>query len=247
VSARVTILDAVDNANLFAPWFREPATWVTWRAFLAALFALKMSSEQLAIYQHCTGRSAPPTRPATEAWLDDARLLTQLVGLERRTRGGRDSIDHAPDAHDDLANAVAGLAGAARGESYRYDSNLDWVNGSDPDKDFQVAAQPAHPANRRLLPKEMAMKNDEAYYDKTVHRESGERVVDRLFTGHAAQVMATFPDRCIDLVVTSCPYWTAVEYDQGKSPWPSYDAILATCNQSGTSALAFCDRTVSCA
>jgi len=38
--------------------------------------------------------------------LDDARLLTQLVGLERRTaRGGPDSIDHAPGAHDDLANA----------------------------------------------------------------------------------------------------------------------------------------------
>jgi hypothetical protein len=69
VSARVTILDAVDDANLFAPWFREPATWAAWRAFLAALFALKMSSEQLAIYQHCTGRSAPPTQPATEAWL----------------------------------------------------------------------------------------------------------------------------------------------------------------------------------
>src|SRR6516162_2600239 len=28
-----------------------------------------MSSEQLAIYQHCTGRSAPPTQRATEAWL----------------------------------------------------------------------------------------------------------------------------------------------------------------------------------
>jgi terminase large subunit-like protein len=69
VSARVTILDAVDDANLFAPWFREPATWVAWRAFLAALFALKMSSEQLAIYQHCTGRSALSTQPATEAWL----------------------------------------------------------------------------------------------------------------------------------------------------------------------------------
>src|SRR6516164_2739328 len=27
-----------------------------------------MSSEQLAIYQHCTGRSAPPTQRATEAW-----------------------------------------------------------------------------------------------------------------------------------------------------------------------------------
>ena len=42
--------------------------------------------------------------------LDDPRLVAQLVGLERRTsRGGRDSIDHAPGSHDDLANAVAGV------------------------------------------------------------------------------------------------------------------------------------------
>jgi hypothetical protein len=41
---------------------------------------------------------------------DDARLVAQIVGLERRTaRGGRDSIDHAPSGHDDLANAVAGV------------------------------------------------------------------------------------------------------------------------------------------
>src|ERR1700730_16482850 len=41
--------------------------------------------------------------------LDDRRLLSQLHGLERRTaRGGRDSIDHAPGAHDDIANAIAG-------------------------------------------------------------------------------------------------------------------------------------------
>ena len=38
-------------------------------------------------------------------------LGRELIGLERRTaRGGRDSIDHAPGAHDDLANAVAGAA-----------------------------------------------------------------------------------------------------------------------------------------
>ena len=69
MSARVTILDAVDDANLFAPWFREPATWAAWRAFLAALFALKMSSEQFAIFKDCTGRNAPPQQPASEAWL----------------------------------------------------------------------------------------------------------------------------------------------------------------------------------
>ena len=38
------------------------------------------------------------------------RLSAQLCGLERRTaRSGKDSIDHAPGGHDDLANAVAGL------------------------------------------------------------------------------------------------------------------------------------------
>lgn len=42
--------------------------------------------------------------------LDDKRLRAQLVGLERRTaRGGRDSIDHAPSGHDDVANAVCGV------------------------------------------------------------------------------------------------------------------------------------------
>jgi hypothetical protein len=42
--------------------------------------------------------------------LDNPRLVTQLVSLERRVgRSGRDSIDHPPGMHDDLANAVAGV------------------------------------------------------------------------------------------------------------------------------------------
>jgi hypothetical protein len=42
--------------------------------------------------------------------LDHPRLVAQLCGLERRTaRGGRDSIDHPPSGHDDLANCVAGV------------------------------------------------------------------------------------------------------------------------------------------
>jgi hypothetical protein len=41
--------------------------------------------------------------------LDHPRLTAQLCALERRTaRGGRDSIDHAPGAHDDVINAAAG-------------------------------------------------------------------------------------------------------------------------------------------
>ena len=46
--------------------------------------------------------------------LDHPKLIAQLVGLERRTaRSGRDSIDHAPSAHDDIANACAGALLAA--------------------------------------------------------------------------------------------------------------------------------------
>jgi hypothetical protein len=43
--------------------------------------------------------------------LDHPKAIQQLLGLERRTaRGGRDSIDHSPGAHYDLANALAGCA-----------------------------------------------------------------------------------------------------------------------------------------
>ena len=41
--------------------------------------------------------------------LDSPRMLAQFVGLERRTsRAGKDTVNHAPGAHDDIANAVAG-------------------------------------------------------------------------------------------------------------------------------------------
>jgi len=41
--------------------------------------------------------------------LDHPRLTAQLCSLERRTaRGGKDSVDHPPGAHDDVINAAAG-------------------------------------------------------------------------------------------------------------------------------------------
>ena len=56
------------------------------------------------------------------ALLDNQRLINQLLGLERRTaRSGRDSIDHGPHAHDDVANAAAGaLVTAASGAGSGY-------------------------------------------------------------------------------------------------------------------------------
>lgn len=43
------------------------------------------------------------------SFLDNQRLVRQVAQLERRThRGGRDVVDHPPNANDDLANAALG-------------------------------------------------------------------------------------------------------------------------------------------
>jgi hypothetical protein len=43
------------------------------------------------------------------ALIDNARLVSQISGLERHaSRSGSETIDHAPGGHDDVANAAAG-------------------------------------------------------------------------------------------------------------------------------------------
>src|SRR5262249_10254710 len=63
------ILDAVNDPKLFARWFKDPATWERWFAFLAALFNLPMTAEQLAHYQQCTNRPTAATEAIKQAWL----------------------------------------------------------------------------------------------------------------------------------------------------------------------------------
>ena len=72
-----------------------------------------------------------PTSSRKVDLLEDARLFAQIVGLERRTaRGGKDSIDHAPGAHDDLANSVAGVVAALASSAHGYDRSI--IGSTDP-------------------------------------------------------------------------------------------------------------------
>jgi hypothetical protein len=49
--------------------------------------------------------------------LDNQRMVSQFVGLERRTsRAGKDSVDHAQGGHDDVANSIAGVLTLERSE-----------------------------------------------------------------------------------------------------------------------------------
>lgn len=64
---QVTIIDCMDDAELFAPWF-EHGDWTAWRVFLKALFALPMDDAELEVYKRHTGRTEPPAEPFNEVW-----------------------------------------------------------------------------------------------------------------------------------------------------------------------------------
>ena len=66
--SRGRIIQELDDANVFGRHFRG-GTWDAWRTFLVALFAVPLTPEQLKVYRRHTGRMAPPTGRAQEAWL----------------------------------------------------------------------------------------------------------------------------------------------------------------------------------
>lgn len=69
----ITILQACLDVKLFAPWFKNPADWENWFAFLATVFGLPFLDKKLgvALYEECTNRDASkrPKKPYREAWL----------------------------------------------------------------------------------------------------------------------------------------------------------------------------------
>ena len=161
----MTILDALRDPALFGAAFPGDSR-DAWRAFLAAVYALPMTEDQLAetvvsefaalltsyrVSEVSGDRYAglwpaerfaahgihyqPAEKTKSEIYgaflpllnsgrveiLDLPRISSQLLGLERRTsRGRRDSFDHAPGGHDDVANAVAGALVMAAQQSGGY-------------------------------------------------------------------------------------------------------------------------------
>jgi hypothetical protein len=69
MTAAITVADAIADPSLFGPWFRDRDTWRAWMAFLAALFGLPMTADQMGIFTECTGRARAPSAPSREAWL----------------------------------------------------------------------------------------------------------------------------------------------------------------------------------
>src|SRR5262249_36768287 len=65
----LTILDAMDDENLFAPHFDNAESWMAWRAFLAVLFGLALDQSQRELFRQCTGREHINSEGHHEAWM----------------------------------------------------------------------------------------------------------------------------------------------------------------------------------
>ena len=112
--APMDILTACRDRNLFGPWFRDAPSWQGWFTFLAGLFGLTMTEEQLALFGQCTGREEAPNAPASEAWLVVGRrggksfvlaLVAVYLAAFRDWRGYlADSDGSRPGFRDDLAH-----------------------------------------------------------------------------------------------------------------------------------------------
>jgi hypothetical protein len=88
------IIQACDEQALFKAWFRDPATWRSWFAFMSALFGLPMGEEDWALFQQCTRvrriRSAhlPDQQPYQARNGDGARWVLLNPRLDIALHGG---------------------------------------------------------------------------------------------------------------------------------------------------------------
>jgi len=72
--------------------------------------------------------------------LDNDRAVNQIVSLERKNRsGGRASIDSPPNAHDDIANAIAGVVSISLFKYGQY--NLAAMSDDDDENDSIMRAR----------------------------------------------------------------------------------------------------------
>jgi hypothetical protein len=62
------IVQALNDPKVFGRYFKAKS-WNAWRVFLAVMFGLPLTPDQLALFQQFTGRDTPPSRPLQEAWL----------------------------------------------------------------------------------------------------------------------------------------------------------------------------------
>lgn len=66
----MTIIDALHRPEIFAPLFRDPATWRAWEVYLRGLFSLEIEdAADKRLWKACTGLSKPPAGKVRESFV----------------------------------------------------------------------------------------------------------------------------------------------------------------------------------
>jgi hypothetical protein len=103
----MTIIDGIEDSNLFRPFFQDLQTWTGWLVFLKALFGLPMTEHDEAKYRALTHREHPPNQQAEEAWL--------VVGR----RGGKSFIVALVESFWPASEAMTSISNGVKEESLR--------------------------------------------------------------------------------------------------------------------------------
>ena len=64
----LSIIDVIENEDLFGPLFKHQETWKSWKVFLKSLFALSMDEEERKFFAEHTGRKIAPSEQSSEAF-----------------------------------------------------------------------------------------------------------------------------------------------------------------------------------
>src|SRR5260370_12306068 len=96
----IDIVEALDDPNLFGPWFSGPS-WATWKAVLKAAFCLPMDEGDLKLFRAVAERD-PPKKRVREMWC--------IIGR----RGGKDSVASAIACCSAAFSTIAASCGPAR-------------------------------------------------------------------------------------------------------------------------------------
>jgi hypothetical protein len=66
----MTIIEAIEDRNLFGSYFKDPSTWRAWMVYLRALFGLGLdTAEELEVFKRATELESPPGSPVGESYV----------------------------------------------------------------------------------------------------------------------------------------------------------------------------------
>jgi hypothetical protein len=102
----VNVLEAIDDLNLLGASIKDPVSFAPWKALLAGAFGLPLDPDQLDLYRHCTGRTAPPSAPFRSVFMSIGRRGGKSVCMALMAVAQLDEKQALQALKDDMARRM---------------------------------------------------------------------------------------------------------------------------------------------